>query len=242
MQNHKTFFQHLGVMPYKQAWEYQTQLFDGIIQQKLENRQREEKGLKPIPTPNFLLFTEHPHVYTMGKMGDEKNLLLSLEELEKKGIEYYATNRGGDITYHGFGQIVGYPIFDLDNFFTDIHRYLRTIEEAVILTLADYDIKAGRIEKLTGVWIDENKSTARKICAIGVKSSRWVTMHGFAFNVNTDIAYFKNIVPCGIQDKGVTSMAREIGVMLEPNEVEERLLYHLTQLFGLELIKMKNAH
>jgi lipoyl(octanoyl) transferase len=242
MQNHKTFFQHLGVMPYKQAWEYQTQLFDGIIQQKLENRLREEKGLKPIPTPNFLLFTEHPHVYTMGKMGDEKNLLLSVEELEKKGIEYYATNRGGDITYHGFGQIVGYPIFDLDNFFTDIHRYLRTIEEAVILTLADYDIKAGRIEKLTGVWVDENKSTARKICAIGVKSSRWVTMHGFAFNVNTDIAYFKNIVPCGIQDKGVTTMAREIGVMLEPNEVEERLLHHLTQLFGLELIKMKNTH
>lgn len=176
----------------------------------------------------------------MGKMGDEKHLLLSLKELEKRGIEYYPTNRGGDITYHGYGQIVGYPIFDLDNFFTDIHRYLRTIEEAVILTLADYGIKAGRIEKLTGVWIDENKSTARKICAIGVKSSRWVTMHGFAFNVNTDIAYFKNIVPCGIEDKGVTSMAMETGAMLELNKVEERLLHHLSNLFDLELIKMKN--
>lgn len=238
MQNRTVFFQHLGIMPYQDAWDYQTQLFNGIIEQKLENRRREEKGLAAIATPNFLLFVQHPHVYTMGKMGDQKHLLLSLEELSRRGIQYFATNRGGDITYHGYGQLVGYPILDLDNFFTDIHRYLRTIEQAVILTLADYGIAAGRIDKLTGVWIDPDGKNPRKICAIGVKTSRWVTMHGFAFNVNTDLTYFRHIIPCGIDDKGVTSMEKELGEPVPMAEVEGKLLQHLTELFDLTIVDL----
>lgn len=241
MRNRTTFFQHLGIMPYANAWDYQTQLFNNILAQKLENRQREENGLAPIPTPNYLLFVQHPHVYTMGKMGDEKHLLLTLDELARRGIEYFHTNRGGDITYHGYGQIVGYPILDLDNFFTDIHRYLRTIEEIVIRTLADYGISAGRIHKLTGVWIDPHGQHPRKICAIGVKTSRWVTMHGFAFNVNTDLSYFDHIVPCGIDDKGVTSMEKELGYTIAIPEVESTLLRHFSKLLDLNLVDLANS-
>ncbi|GAB4111673.1 MAG: lipoyl(octanoyl) transferase LipB [Thermoflexibacter sp.] len=236
MKNHQTIFQHWGIIPYKEAWEKQEDLFQKVIAQKVRNRQKHES--EQIPTANYLIFCEHPHVYTLGKSGDEQNLLLSEAALKERNIDYFHTNRGGDITYHGFGQIVGYPIFDLDNFFTDIGKYLRTIEEAVILTLAEYGVSAGRIEKLTGVWIDfEEQKNPRKICAIGVRASRWVTMHGFALNINTDLDYFKNIVPCGIADKAVTSLAQELGREVSLREVENTLLKYLVELFDLELIE-----
>lgn len=236
MKNHQTIFQHWGIIPYKEAWEKQESLFQKVIAQKISNRQKPES--EQIPTTNYLIFCEHPHVYTLGKSGDEQNLLLSEAALKERNIDYFHTNRGGDITYHGFGQIVGYPIFDLDNFFTDIGKYLRTIEEAVILTLAEYGVIAGRIEKLTGVWIDfEEQKNPRKICAIGVRASRWVTMHGFALNINTDLSYFKNIVPCGIADKAVTSLAQELGREVSLREVENTLLKYLVELFDLELIE-----
>ncbi|RZJ19805.1 MAG: lipoyl(octanoyl) transferase LipB [Acinetobacter sp.] len=189
-----------------------------------------------LETPNFLIFNEHPHVYTLGKSGHPENLLLDEQGLIEKQATYYKINRGGDITYHGPGQIVGYPILDLDNFFTDIHLYLRTLEEAVILTLAEYGITAGRYEGYTGVWLDADNEKARKICAMGVRCSRWVTMHGFAFNVNVDLAYFKNIVPCGIDDKDVTSMQRELGRALDMEEVKGKLKNHIAELFKMELI------
>ncbi|SFF46014.1 lipoyl(octanoyl) transferase LipB [Thermoflexibacter ruber] len=236
MKNHQTIFQHWGIIPYKEAWEKQESLFQKVIAQKVSNRQKLES--EQIPTTNYLIFCEHSHVYTLGKSGDEQNLLLSEAVLKERNIDYFHTNRGGDITYHGFGQIVGYPIFDLDNFFTDIGKYLRTIEEAVILTLAEYGVTAGRIEKLTGVWIDfEEQKNPRKICAIGVRASRWVTMHGFALNINTDLDYFKNIVPCGIADKAVTSLAQELGREVSLREVENTLLKYLVELFDLELIE-----
>ncbi len=195
-----------------------------------------KKQVKPqLETPNFIYFVEHPHVYTLGKSGKPEHLLLDEKGLKAKNATFYKINRGGDITYHGFGQIVGYPILDLDNFFTDIHKYLRLLEEAIILTLADYGIEAGRIEGLTGVWLDhEKQENPRKICAMGVKMSRWVTMHGFAFNVNTDLAYFQNIVPCGITDKAVTSLEKELGKPQNIREVEAKLLNHLANLFGME--------
>jgi lipoyl(octanoyl) transferase len=236
MKNRRTILQHWGIIPYKEAWERQEQLFQKVITQKISNRNKPEN--EQIPTANYLIFCEHPHVYTLGKSGDEQNLLLSETELRERHIDYFHINRGGDITYHGFGQIVGYPIFDLDNFFTDIGKYLRTIEEAVILTLADYGVIAGRIEKLTGVWIDfEEQKNPRKICAIGVRASRWVTMHGFALNINTDLDYFKNIVPCGIADKAVTSLAQELGREVNLREVENKLLKYLVKLFDLEMIE-----
>lgn len=236
MKNRQTIFQHWGVIPYKEAWEKQEQLFQEVIAQKVSNRNKPDN--EQVNTTNYLIFCEHPHVYTLGKSGDEQNLLLSEVELRERNIDYFHINRGGDITYHGFGQIVGYPIFDLDNFFTDIGKYLRTIEEAVILTLAEYGVSAGRIEKLTGVWIDfEEQKNPRKICAIGVRASRWVTMHGFALNINTDLDYFKNIVPCGIADKAVTSLAQELGREVNLREVENKLLKYLAELFDLELIK-----
>jgi lipoyl(octanoyl) transferase len=180
-------------------------------------------------------------VYTLGKSGKESHLLLGEKGLQQHGATFYKINRGGDITYHGPGQIVGYPILDLDHFFTDIHLYLRTLEEAVILTLADYGLTAGRIAGLTGVWLDyEEQINPRKICALGVKCSRWVTMHGFAFNVNTDLSYFNHIVPCGIPDKAVTSLAFELGKPLDVREVETKLLGHLTRLFGMEVAELKN--
>ncbi len=232
-QNKKIVIQDLGLVPYQQAWDYQDQLFSQIVNQKIANRNFPEDEQQP--TANYLLFCEHPHVYTLGKSGNADNLLLNAAELATKGIEFFPINRGGDITYHGQGQLVGYPILDLDNFFTDIHRYLRYLEEGIILTLADYGIAAGRIDKLTGVWIDhEQQQNPRKICAMGVRSSRWVTMHGFALNVNPALEYFSHIVPCGIKDKAVTSMEAELGRKVPLAEVQQILTKHLCKLFGFE--------
>ena len=226
-------FQDLGLMDYKEAWDYQTKLFDSILKQKVANRDLPEN--KQALTKNYLLFCEHPHVYTLGKSGEENHLLLDKVALEAKEATFYKINRGGDITYHGPGQIVGYPIFDLDNFFTDIHKYLRFLEEAIILTLNEYGISAGRVDGLTGVWIDaENPKMARKICAMGVKCSRWVTMHGFALNVNSNLDYFNNIVPCGIPDKAVTSMEKEIGNKIDQNEVKDVLKTNLSNVFDFD--------
>ncbi|WP_461491746.1 lipoyl(octanoyl) transferase LipB [Pontibacter sp. HJ8] len=220
----------MGLMDYKEAWDYQDQLFNAVLATKAENRTAIPEEQQP--TTNYLLFCSHPHVYTLGKSGHETNLLINEAGLKAKGATFYKINRGGDITYHGPGQIVGYPILDLDNFFTDIHKYLRYLEEAIILTLQDYGIAAGRIPGLTGVWLDhEAQKNPRKICAMGVKCSRWVTMHGFAFNINTDLDYFNNIVPCGITDKQVTSLAKELGHEVPLAEVEEKLLRHLAGLF-----------
>jgi len=219
---------------YQDSWDYQEALFSGVVQRKIEMRKTNERS--PMPD-NYLIFVEHPPVYTLGKSGKPENLLLSSEQLESKGIEYFKINRGGDITYHGPGQIVAYPILDLDQFFTDIHKYLRYLEEAVILTLGEYGIKGDRYEGLTGVWLDPDiPEKARKICALGVRCSRWVTMHGLAFNVNTELDYFENIVPCGIDDKAVTSMEKELGKKLNLNEVKKKLQFHLSNLFGWELI------
>jgi lipoyl(octanoyl) transferase len=232
--NKQVQFQDLGLIDYQDAWDYQEKIFAETLSVKTGNR-----GLDPGDqklTPNFLIFCQHPHVYTLGKSGKPDHLLLQEEELVEKQAKYYKINRGGDITYHGPGQIVGYPILDLDNFFTDIHLYMRTLEEAIILTLVDYGMDAGRIKGLTGVWLDyEEQINPRKICALGVKASRWVTMHGFALNVNTDLAYFNNIVPCGIEDKAVTSMAKEAGRELDIQEVSDKLKYHLAALFQMEL-------
>lgn len=233
--NRKTKFLSLGQVDYQEAWDYQEKLFKETIAIKTNNRKLEKDDI----TPNYLIFLEHPHVYTLGKSGVEENLLLDAQGLKDKNATYYKINRGGDITYHGPGQIVGYPIIDLDNFFTDIHKYLRLLEEAVILTLRDYGIKAGRISGLTGVWLDfeDGAENPRKICALGVKSSRWVTMHGFAFNVNTDLDYFKNIIPCGIDDKAVTSMRVELGEEMNMREVGDTLKQHIANLFEMELFE-----
>ncbi|UFH47783.1 lipoyl(octanoyl) transferase LipB [Flavobacterium galactosidilyticum] len=225
--------QDLGKKDYKATWEYQEELFKGIVDLKIKNR-REELHLE---TPNYFLFVEHPHVYTLGKSGDLSNLLLSENQLEAKGATFYKINRGGDITYHGPGQIVGYPILDLENFFTDIHKYLRFIEEAIILTLAEYGISSGRSEGETGVWLGVGTPFARKICAMGVRASRWVTMHGFALNVNADLGYFDNIIPCGIRGKAVTSLNVELGVeKVNEEEVKEKILKHFTTLFESEFV------
>ncbi|MEY3398147.1 MAG: hypothetical protein RL220_741, partial [Bacteroidota bacterium] len=197
-------FYDLGTSDYKDCWDFQERLFRETIDLKLARRDHPEAN-HPLPN-HHLIFTEHPHVFTLGKSGNPEHLLLDQQELSDVGASYYAINRGGDITYHGPGQIVGYPIFDLEQFFTDIHRYMRYLEEAIIMTLSEYGIEAGRVEGLTGVWLDgDQPGKARKIAAMGVKCSRWVTMHGFAFNVNADLGYFGYIVPCGIQDKAVTS-------------------------------------
>jgi lipoyl(octanoyl) transferase len=221
-----------GLLDYQSAWDKQDAIFEETVALKTHNR---TNGTS-LATPNYLVFCEHPHVYTLGKSGKAENLLLSEQGLKDKQATFYKINRGGDITYHGPGQIVGYPILDLDNFFTDIHLYLRTLEEAVILTLNDYNIKAGRYPGYTGVWIDADNEKARKICALGVRCSRWVTMHGFAFNVNTDLNYFKNIVPCGIDDKDVTSMKRELGYELNMDEVRTKLKNHIVALFMMRLL------
>jgi len=233
--NKRVEFRDLGLIDYQQAWEYQESLFAETVAIKIRNRNL------PVPeqrtTPNYLLFLEHPHVYTLGKSGKQENLLLDESGLNEKNATFYKINRGGDITYHGPGQLVGYPILDLDNFFTDIHKYLRLLEEAVILTLAEYGIEAGRITGLTGVWLDANKQeNPRKICALGVKSSRWVTMHGFAFNINSDLNYFSNIIPCGIDDKAVTSLQKELGEEISIEDVKEKMKKHLSTLFEMELI------
>ena len=233
--NKKTQFIHLGLKDYKETWDYQEELFKATVDLKIANRKLPES--EQVATPNYLIFVEHPHVYTLGKSGDEAHLLLNEEGLKNKEATYYKINRGGDITYHGPGQIVGYPILDLDNFFTDIHKYLRYLEEAVILTLSDYGIESGRIPGLTGVWLDgDDPRKARKICALGVKSSRWVTMHGFAFNVNSNLQYFNNIIPCGIDDKAVTSLQQELGHEVPIKEVEEKLKKQIGDLFEMEWV------
>jgi len=232
--NKQVHFQELGLIDYQEAWDYQEKLFAETIAVKTQNRNLSAEEI--LPTPNFLLFCQHPHVYTLGKSGKPNHLLLKEEALDQKHAKFYKINRGGDITYHGPGQLVGYPILDLDNFFTDIHKYMRMLEEAIILTLADYDLDGGRIAGLTGVWLDHvDQKNPRKICAMGVKSSRWVTMHGFALNVNTDLGYFGNIVPCGIQDKAVTSMSKELGIDLKMEDVSFILKEHLARLFGMTL-------
>jgi lipoyl(octanoyl) transferase len=228
-------FKDLNLMDYKECWDYQETLFNETVAQKIANR-----NLEPhlqIPSKNHLLFVEHPNVYTLGKSGDASHLLINEIQLEEKNATYYKINRGGDITYHGPGQLVGYPILDLDYFFTDIHKYLRLLEETIILTLDEYGIKAGRSNGETGVWLDaDDVFKARKICAMGVRCSRWVTMHGWGFNVNSNLDYFKNIIPCGIQDKAVTSLNKELGHDVDLNEVKEKLKKHFSQLFECELI------
>ena len=216
----------LGNKDYKETWDYQETLFKEIVDVKLEKRNNPQ-----LVTPNFFLFVEHPHVYTLGKSGDISNLLLSEKQLVAKGATFYKINRGGDITYHGPGQIVGYPILDLENFFTDIHKYLRLLEEVIILTLAEYNIIGTRSEGETGVWLDVGTPFARKICAMGVRASRWVTMHGFALNVNADLGYFDNIIPCGIRGKAVTSMHVELGQKVDEQEVKAKIQKHFAALF-----------
>lgn len=235
--NKKITFQDLGLKDYKQTWEYQEALFASIVDIKIRNR-REDLSLE---TPNYLLFVEHPHVYTLGKSGDLSNLLLSEKQLEAKGASFYKINRGGDITYHGPGQIVGYPILDLENFFTDIHKYLRLLEEVIILTLSDYGLQATRSEGETGVWLGVGTPFVRKICAMGVRASRWVTMHGFALNVNADLGYFDNIIPCGIRGKAVTSLHVELGLAaVNMEEVKEKIKKHFTEIFSAELQENSN--
>ncbi len=228
----RVVFQDLGCIDYQKAWDYQTQLQREVIDAKLAARR---SGVEPAPgRRHYLLFCDHPPVYTLGKSGSAANLLLDSEQLRAQGFQYFKINRGGDITYHGPGQIVGYPIFDLDGFFTDVHRYVRYLEEAVIRTLAEYGIEAGREPGYTGVWIDGRPK--RKICAIGVHLSRWVTMHGFAFNVCPQLDHFANIIPCGIQeaDRDVTSMERELGRAIDVQEVKDRLKRHLATLFQFD--------
>ncbi len=235
-QNRHTKFINLGLKDYKQTWDYQEALFKTQVDRKIANRKLPDE--EQTPTENLVIFCQHPHVYTLGKSGKPEHLLLDQQGLIEKEAKYYKINRGGDITYHGPGQLVGYPIIDLDNFFTDIHKYLRYLEEAVILTLKDYGIEGGRIDGLTGVWIDYNdKDKARKICALGVKCSRWVTMHGFAFNVTADLDYFGNIVPCGIDDKAVTSLDKELGYAPDMTEVENRVKDHIVDLFEMEIVE-----
>jgi lipoyl(octanoyl) transferase len=234
--NKVVIYKDLGLKDYKETWDYQETLFKSIIETKIKNR-REELALE---TANYFLFVEHPHVYTLGKSGDVDNLLVNEEQLAAKGATFYKINRGGDITYHGPGQIVGYPIIDLDNFFTDIHKYLRFLEEMVILTLQEYGLKAVRSKGETGVWLDVGTPFARKICAMGVRASRWVTMHGFALNVNADLGYFDMMIPCGIKDKAVTSLNVELGQKeIDLAEVKEKLLKHFSVLFQAEFIKEK---
>jgi lipoyl(octanoyl) transferase len=235
IQNKKTQLQDLGSKDYKETWDYQEELFKEIVDIKIRNR-REELNLL---TPNYFIYVEHPHVYTLGKSGDFSNLLLSEKQLKEKGATFYKINRGGDITYHGPGQIVGYPILDLENFFTDIHKYLRFLEEAIILTLAEYNIIGTRSDGETGVWLGLGTPFARKICAMGVRASRWVTMHGFALNVNANLGYFDNIIPCGIKGKAVTSLNVELGVeKVDEQEVKAKIFKHFCSLFEAEVSKI----
>ena len=222
----------LGLLDYQKAVEYQTTIFNKIIDQKLKNRKSVNKEI----TQNHLIFVEHPNVYTLGKSGDINNLLLSKEDLEKKEIQFFNTNRGGDITCHGPGQIVCYPILDLDNFFSDIHKYLRYLEEVVIQTLNEFGIKSERSPDETGVWIEPKQISARKICAMGVKASRWVTMHGFALNVDNDLSYFENIIPCGISNKSVTSITNEISNQVDKYDVKEKIIKNFENIFSAKLI------
>ena len=230
--NKLVLVEDLGLMDYAKAWTYQETLFQAIVQTKIDNRRNNTKSA----TQNHLLLVRHPHVYTLGKSGDMDNLLIDEQKLASIGAQFFKINRGGDITYHGPGQIVGYPILDLENFFTDIHKYLRLLEEMIILTLADYEIVAERSPGETGVWLDVGTPFARKICAMGVRASRWVTMHGFALNVNADLGYFDHMIPCGIRGKSVTSMRVELKMKeVDEQAVSQRLLYHFQNLFEAEL-------
>lgn len=234
MSRPKVEFIDLGLSDYKKTWDYQTELFDEDIAIKIANRKEPDESLHKV-TKNYLIFCEHPHVYTLGKSGSEANLLINEAILKQQDAEYYKINRGGDITYHGPGQLVAYPIFDLESyFFTDIHKYMRALEEAIILTIGEYGLKGERVEGLTGVWLDGDTPNARKICAMGVKSSRWVTMHGLALNVDTDMSYFNNIVPCGIEDKSVTSLSKELGRKVSLDEVKEKLKINLANVFDYD--------
>lgn len=231
--NKKTKFIDLGLIDYKQAWDYQTDLFNKTLDVKAKNRNLSDN--EQLITDNYLIFCQHPHVYTLGKSGDENNLLVKKEDLHTIQASYYHINRGGDITYHGPGQIVVYPVLDLENFFTDIHQYMRLLEEAVILTLKDFNVKSGRVKGLTGVWLDGDNEKARKICALGVKMSRWVSLHGLAFNVNVNLDYFKHIVPCGIDDKEVTSLEKELGNKQDMQAVKSVLKDNIVSLFGMNI-------
>ena len=222
----------LGHIDYKKAWDKQEKIFKKIIDTKIDNRKKK----KFDQTENYILTCSHPHVYTLGRSGDEDNLLIDKNFIKKENLSFYKINRGGDITYHGPGQIVIYPILDLENFFTDIHKYLRLLEESVILTLKELKIKAGRVDGLTGVWVNQGSSSPKKICAMGVKTSRWVTMHGLALNVNTDLKYFKNIIPCGIQGKDVTSIDKEINYKISSDDVEKLLIKNLSDTFKFKIL------
>jgi lipoyl(octanoyl) transferase len=229
--NKEVHFQNLGIRDYKDTWDYQEKLFADIVANKMKKRTNPEQR-----TENYFLTVSHPHVYTLGKSGDLSNLLLNEKQLESKGATFYKINRGGDITYHGPGQLVGYPILDLENFFTDIHKYLRLLEETIILVLAEYGLKGERSPGETGVWLDVGTPFARKICAMGVRASRWVTMHGFALNVNTDLGYFDHIIPCGIRGKGVTSLHVELQRVVDEREIEHHVLRYFSQLFEAEIV------
>jgi lipoyl(octanoyl) transferase len=228
--NKNILLRDLKIKDYKETWDYQSELLQEIVGVKIDNRRNEKQN----KTKNHFLFVEHPHVYTLGKSGDFSNLLLNEKQLEEKGATFYKINRGGDITYHGPGQIVGYPILDLENFFTDIHKYLRLLEESIILTIAEYGLKGERSEGETGVWLDVGTPFARKICALGIRCSRWVTMHGFALNVNTNLGYFDHIVPCGIRGKAVASMEAELNRELDLAEVKGKILTHFKALFDVD--------
>ena len=225
------YFKDIGLIEYKEAWLFQEKFFNEILEIKSKNRNEGSK----ITTKNHLIFCEHPHVYTLGNSGNKENLLVNEEYLKSRGASFYKTNRGGDITYHGPGQIVGYPVFDLDNFFNDIGKYLRFLEEVIILTLKEYGLSGERSKGETGVWLDVGKPTARKICAMGVKTSRWVSMHGFAFNLNTDLSYFESIIPCGINDKKVTSLEKEIGHKIDIDHAKSLIKSNLERVFDLKL-------
>ena len=226
----KVIFKDIGLKDYKETWDYQNELFQGILDIKINNRKNETSN----PTPSYLIFTEHHPVYTLGKSGDFNNLLLNEQQLNDRGISYYKTNRGGDITFHGPEQLVGYPILNLDDFFHDIHKYMRYLEEVIILTLADYDLRGQRSKGETGVWLDVGTPFARKICAFGVRASRWVTMHGFALNVNPNLGYFDHIIPCGIKGKGITSMEVELGKKIALEEVKSKVLKNFSKVFEVE--------
>lgn len=235
--NRTVAFHDLGLVDYKQAWDFQEEVFSKTVNLKLQNRKNELANLPQTTTENHLIFCEHPHVYTLGKSGSLDNLLLTEEQLKQHQATFYKINRGGDITYHGPGQLVAYPILDLDHFFTDIHKYLRLLEEAVVKTIAEYGIIGDRLAGYTGVWVEpENEKKARKICAMGVRCSRWVTMHGIGFNVNSDLSYFNHIIPCGIKEKQVTSIENEIGRKVDMDELKQKLKNHLQSIFEMEIL------
>ena len=247
LEKQKIIFEDLGTIRYKTAWEYQDEKVNENLQIKAALRKVENESdaficQDSLSTTNYLLFCEHPPVYTLGKSGHIENVLLSKNELEEKNIEFFQTNRGGDITFHGLEQVVGYPILDLEKFGTDLGKYLRNLEEVIILTIAEYGIIGGRSKGQTGVWIDNDiPGRERKICALGIRCSRWITMHGFALNVNTDLTYFNHIIPCGITNKQVTSIEKEVGYKIDLSELKEKLVHHFCAVFEVELMKSEEA-